>query len=116
MGVLSRIALCLAAAVLCGCGLLPVDGSIKIEGSIVSSDGAPIEGCTLYLLYSTGRERKMKVDSVFSTSFTISPSTKDYTVRISCPGYSKPYVSKSFAHSGGEAEPPVDLGVIVMNQ
>jgi hypothetical protein len=109
---------CLAVAVLCGCvygcGYLPLDGSIGIDGSIVSKSGEPVEGCTLYLLYPTGRERKMKVDSVFSTGFTISPPAKDYTLKVSCPGYTTPYVSKSFRHSGSDDEPDVDLGVIVM--
>jgi hypothetical protein len=102
-------------AALSGCYFLPLDGSIRIQGSIVSQSGEPVGDCTLYLLYPTGRERKQKVEPVFSTTFTISPPARDYKLKISCPGHSEPYVSKSFPRSGAEGEPPIDLGVIVMN-
>lgn len=111
---LARWGLWFSVVAFCGCYGLPLDGSLRIQGSIVSQSGEPVADCTLYLLYPTGRERKQKVESVFSTSFTISPPAKDYKLKISCPGYSEPYVSKSISHSGGEGEPPVDLGVIVM--
>jgi len=111
---LARWGLWFLVVALCGCYFPPLDGSLRIQGSIVSPSGEPVGDCTLYLIYPTGRERKQKVESVFSTTFTISPPAKDYKLKIACPGYSEPYVSQSIPRSGAEGEPPVDLGVIVM--
>lgn len=98
--------------------MLPVDGSIKITGSIVSASGQPIEGCTLVLDYAEGvkHPRDEEVPSTFDTGFTISPSKEKYFVSISCPGYTQPYRSKPFYHNGSFDKPPVNLGVIVMKR
>jgi hypothetical protein len=107
----------LAAAALCGgCFLLPFDGEIELQGSIVSAGGQPVEGCTLTLdhVREQGRRRRQEVSSSFDIGLTISPSKEEYVVTVSCPGHAEPYKSKVFTHSGKASEPAVDLGVIVI--
>lgn len=106
----------LPALALGGCFLLPHDGEMMITGSVVSESGEPIEDCTLILRRDEpgGREREQQVSSTFDTGFTVSPSTEDYVVTITCPGYPEPFTSKVFSHSGRADEPPVDLGTVVM--
>src|SRR5262249_35408130 len=105
------------AVALSACFLLPADGDLGIQGSIVSAKGEPINDCTLYLRPADTGDSSFQsedVSATFDTGFVVSPTKESYFITISCPGYPQPYRSKVFTRSGAADERPVDLGVVVM--
>jgi hypothetical protein len=105
------LAVVLLSGLACGC-LGPADGSLVLEGTVVDSDGKPIESCRLALCSDGQTVTWQRVESRFSQDFVVSPRKREYYAEITCPRYSTIYRSRAFLSTGRSDAPPVQLGEI----
>lgn len=92
--------------------LLGCDGIVRVTGSLVSSDGKPLDDCEAVLYKNDSGEEleRHPISGNFLEDFTILPVKTDFYVEVSCEGYST-FRSEPF-YSSGKMSDSTDLGQV----
>lgn len=99
--------------------LVACDGSIQVDGTLVSSEGKELSKCRAQwvdledrrVLWDHRISDRDKIISDFEDTVTVGSGLRTYVVRVFCQDH-RPTESAPFEHSG--VEPPVHLGDIVL--
>ena len=64
-----------------GCTLLPADGTLWIEGSLVSTEGKALSGCVVRI---PELDDSQEITPRFKTSFAVAPTRHVYKLYFKC--------------------------------